>query len=587
VPRPELLIAQASAATSRSAWDEAARLWKSVRLQFPDERGAYFEHANALIRLEQIDDAEATFAAGMKRFPDDPWLAIHHGWMAMHRADWAEASRRWGAIRDRFPDQPAAYYEGGLALQEAGRLDEADAVLAAGMTLFPGNIEVFRHYALNANRRGDRAEAQRRWQELCSRFPNNESGKASLERASSDACIERSQAFIKAGQFDTAEATLAEGMRRQPDDPQLAIHHSWIAMRRADWAEASRRWGAIRDRFPDQPAAYYEGGLTLRDAGRLDEADAVLAAGVRLFPRHNEMLRHYALNADRRRSWAEALARWEDLCRLFPEDEFGAANLQRCAYEARFDLLTTGGDVASSGRKGRDAPNGPALNGPDGDAEPSKLLMGFEGLGSNCEFGFVQRHFGAEPLSLFRWSATTAGMLRSALDLKLEGIGDVGHTTISHYHSGELILADTRFFTDMHTHVHHTAVDLDAFLPEMCQKLRFLRKRLLKTLEEGEKIFLRASLDFSEQDATGLLGSLQRYAENRLLCVCDADQNHPSGTVEQLTSDLAIGYVKLEDPPFSHLIDFAGWLEVCRKARAAFGQARNPLLPTSRSRDVV
>jgi hypothetical protein len=42
---------------------------------------------------------------------------------------------------------------------------------------------------------------------------------------------------------------------------------------------------------------------------------------------------------------------------------------------------------------------------PDLDAVRG-FFPGFENLGGNCEFGLVQRHFGAEPLSLLRWTAT-------------------------------------------------------------------------------------------------------------------------------------------------------------------------------------
>src|ERR1700679_3995741 len=40
-------------------------------------------------------------------------------------------------------------------------------------------------------------------------------------------------------------------------------------------------------------------------------------------------------------------------------------------------------------------------------AEATALMYRFENLGSDCEFGFVQRHLGAEPLSLLRFAAST------------------------------------------------------------------------------------------------------------------------------------------------------------------------------------
>jgi len=428
----ELLTEEARAAALRNAWDEAARLWTIVRERSPDVLGAYFEHAHALTKLEQFDAAEATFAHGMARFPKDPWLAIHHSWMAMHQADWQEAARRWAAIRDRFPDQPFGYHNGGLSLQEAGRFDEAELVLAAGAEKFPDNIDV---------------------------------------------------------------------------------------------------------------------------------------------------LRYFALNADHRRS-SESVARWENLCRRFPDDDFGRMNLQRVKYHALWDDAKSDHVQTGSGEEER-ATRGVSAAGQSHQAglEPSRLAMQFESLGQNCEFGLVQRYFGAEPLSLFRFSATNIDMLTSALDSHFEGVGTVEQTMVTAHPGGELVVEDKRFFKGMHTPAHRDSVDMDVFLTEMRQRLIFLKRRLLEILRSADKVFVCVRMDFPERDAVRLLGALRRYGPNRLLCVRSADEGHPSGTVEQRSPDLVVGYVNLEArlglaEPFDHLgsLDYVGWTEVCRKAYAALNR---------------
>ncbi len=54
---------------------------------------------------------------------------------------------------------------------------------------------------------------------------------------------------------------------------------------------------------------------------------------------------------------------------------------------------------------------------------PSDLLRGFESLGHNCEFGVVQRHFGAEPLGLLRFSGITLPDLLTGLACGFAGAG--------------------------------------------------------------------------------------------------------------------------------------------------------------------
>ena len=55
-------------------------------------------------------------------------------------------------------------------------------------------------------------------------------------------------------------------------------------MRRRDWALASERWGELRRTFPDDASGYVRGAAALRNAGRLDEAEALAREAVSRFP---------------------------------------------------------------------------------------------------------------------------------------------------------------------------------------------------------------------------------------------------------------------------------------------------------------
>ena len=43
------------------------------------------------------------------------------------------------------------------------------------------------------------------------------------------------------------------------------------------------------------------------------------------------------------------------------------------------------------------------------------MLLRFESIGSDCEFGAVQRRYGAEPLGLLRWNDVDILSLEQAL----------------------------------------------------------------------------------------------------------------------------------------------------------------------------
>jgi hypothetical protein len=84
-----------------------------------------------------------------------------------------EALRRFENLRDRFPQTSAAHLGVTISLFALGRLDEADQTSERATALFSDDPEVWRHHARIAARRGDAAEALRRWAEADKNFPGN------------------------------------------------------------------------------------------------------------------------------------------------------------------------------------------------------------------------------------------------------------------------------------------------------------------------------------------------------------------------------------------------------------------------------
>ena len=80
---------------------------------------------------------------------------------------------------------------------------------------------------------------------------------------------------------------------------------------------------------------------------------------------------------------------------------------------------------------------------------PGELTMRFESLGSNCEFGLVQRNFGAEPLSLLRWSNLTPTSLCAMLETRFDDVGNPENSFVQ-IHGDEYLTGDSRYFS-MHS----------------------------------------------------------------------------------------------------------------------------------------
>jgi len=90
--------------------------------------------------------------------------------------------------------------------------------------------------------------------------------------------------------------------------------------RALQWSDAAYRYELLRRWFPNDSFAYSRGGDSLRELGKLDEAEAVLSAAVGLFPQDIDVLRAHARLSEARGDWMEASLRWETAIGVQPEN---------------------------------------------------------------------------------------------------------------------------------------------------------------------------------------------------------------------------------------------------------------------------
>jgi predicted Zn-dependent protease len=229
--------------------------------------------SDTLRDLAKLDEAEAVLLEATTRFADSEWAAARHAAIAALRRDWSGALLRWDAVRARFPDRPVGYIGRGEVLREMDRLDEADEAFGAAMERFPENEWAAMHYAETANRRGDWTEALRRWEFVTAKFPDHADGYVGLAAA-----------LREMGRFDEADAVLGQAVVRFTRNQWVAIGYAQTAVERHDWAKAASRWDLVLQRFPRQPAGHFGKAAALVEAGKLDEAAAILISAAALFP---------------------------------------------------------------------------------------------------------------------------------------------------------------------------------------------------------------------------------------------------------------------------------------------------------------
>lgn len=91
---------------------------------------------------------------------------------AMREKRWHEAAEHWEAVRQADPERAIAWIRGAKALQEAGEIDKAEALLLQARTTFPDKAKIFVQLAEIAEQKGDGEKAFQRWEEVRKRFPN-------------------------------------------------------------------------------------------------------------------------------------------------------------------------------------------------------------------------------------------------------------------------------------------------------------------------------------------------------------------------------------------------------------------------------
>jgi|GEM_PF-5037514 len=204
------------------------------------------------------------------------------------------------------------------------------------------------------------------------------------------------------------------------------------------------------------------------------------------------------------------------------------------------------------------------------------LFSRFELIAGNCDMGLAMRQFGFESLSLLKFAGAIAAVAVRGIDTDFEGIGEQLSADIANNPPAEWMVND-KFGLRYHTGQSSRTVSEEQVIASQRRSAKFMRRKLLEDLEDGEKIFVYADHHAVRplEAALPLFLALNRHRPNRMLWVCLGEGGN-RGHVHEVLPGLARATIDRFAPPLAagH-ISVAGWLTVLYNAWRLF------LSPTS------
>ena len=369
-----------------------------------------------------------------------------------------------------------------------------------------------------------------------------------------DACVAHLTLLRRLERFPKA-AKFAEKYREQfPHDRQLILLHAGILDDLKDFAGALALLSTVRATEPPTAAVENLYIKALAQLDRLEDADAACASALAAFPGDTRLLRQYASMATRRGEWGEALRRWQEAAKLWPD----SAPVKRGLEDARLH-------VADQQPAGAETQTG----------ESGRFFGRFESLGGNlggCEFGLVQRKFGSSSLSLLRWSNVPIEAITEGMQNGFQGLGEVENTELRTFKPTpdreEYRVWDVKYGLGAHTFIQTKEAPADKMLLQTAKRLTYLKGKLLEELGTAKKVFVY-KIRTPADDATirKIFAAVRQQGPATLMCVLKADADNPPGSVRKIDDGLYAGYVRyfmMEAPGGeAETIDFATWQTIC------------------------
>ena len=235
---------------------------EAAAVAHPHHIGAKIERAVSLRDVGRLDEAEAGCREVLVQDPANVAALIALCHTLRQRGDHASALAASEAAAVAHPHHIGAQIERSVSLRDVGRLDEAEAGFRQVLVQDPNDVAALIALCHTLRQRGDHAGALAASEAAAVAHPHHIGAK-----------IERAVSLRAVGRLDEAEACCREALVYDPDNIAALIALCHTLRQRGDHAGALAASEAAVA-HPHHIGAKIERSVSLRDVGRLDEAEA-------------------------------------------------------------------------------------------------------------------------------------------------------------------------------------------------------------------------------------------------------------------------------------------------------------------------
>jgi hypothetical protein len=138
----------------------------------------------------------------------------------------------------------------------------------------------------------------------------------------------------------------------------------------------------------------------------------------------------------------------------------------------------------------------------------------------------------------------------------------------------EFVVKESVYGMTYHTFQYEHQISLATVREQQVARLRFLRRKLLEDIADGEKIFvIKRFPPLRPEEVLPIYTALNDRGSSWLLWMAPSDASHPSGTVEILLPGLARGYLDRFAPSENaHDLSLDAWIAVCEAVSRMTGR---------------